>query len=140
MDARQIELVRLTFARAAKLGPHVAATFYSELFAIEPALRPMFKGDMVVQGEKLMTMLSQIVDGLAQPETILPAARELAVRHVAYGVEPHHYVMVGTALMRTLRHELGADLTPEARAAWARAYQLLSDVMREAAYGPSRVA
>lgn len=100
----------------------------------------MFRGDMVVQGEKLMTMLSQIVDGLAQPETILPAARELAVRHVAYGVEPHHYVMVGTALMRTLRHELGADLTPEARAAWASAYQLLSDVMREAAYGPSRAA
>jgi nitric oxide dioxygenase len=46
--------------------------------------------------------------------------------------------MVGTALMRTLRHELGADLTPDTRAAWAVAYQMLSDVMREAAYGAPR--
>jgi nitric oxide dioxygenase len=138
MDHRQIELVQMTFARAAKIGPHVAATFYSELFAIEPALRPMFKGDMVAQGEKLMAMLGQIVAGLNQPETILSSARELALRHVDYGVEAHHYVMVGTALMRTLRHELGAELTPEARAAWAAAYQLLSDVMREAAYGAPR--
>ncbi len=85
MDARQIELVRLTFARAAKLGPHVAATFYSELFAIEPALRPMFRGDMVVQGEKLMTMLSQIVDGLpsrkpsCRPRANWPSATWLTV-------------------------------------------------------------
>lgn len=138
MEQRQIELVRLTFARAAKVGPHVAATFYNELFAIEPALRSLFKGDMVVQGEKLMAMLGQIVAGLDRPETILPAARDLAIRHVGYGVEAQHYVMVGTALMRTLRHELGAELTPEARAAWAAAYQLLSDVMREAAYGAPR--
>ncbi len=137
MDRQQIELVQQSFARAARLGPHVAATFYSELFAIEPALRPLFKGDMVVQGEKLMTMLGHIVSGLETPET-LAAARDLAVRHVDYGVEPHHYVMVGTALMRTLRHELGAHLTPETRAAWAAAYQMVSDVMREAAYGSPR--
>ena len=138
MDRCQIDLVQKSFARAAKLGPHVAATFYSELFAIEPALRPLFKGDIVAQGEKLMTMLGQIVAGLDDPEAILPAARDLAIRHVAYGVEAHHYVMVGTALMRTLRHELGADLTPDPRAAWAVAYQMLSDVMREAAYGAPR--
>ena len=138
MEQRQIDLIQLTFARAAKIGPHVAATFYSELFAIEPSLRSLFKGDMVAQGEKLMSMLGHIVDGLDQPEAILPAARELAIRHVGYGVEAHHYIMVGTALMRTLRHELGAELTPEARVAWASAYQMLSDVMREAAYGAPR--
>ena len=138
MEQRQIDLIQLTFARAAKIGPHVAATFYSELFAIEPSLRSLFKGDMVAQGEKLMSMLGHIVDGLNQPETILPAARELAIRHVGYGVEAHHYIMVGTALMRTLRHELGAELTPEGRVAWASAYQMLSDVMREAAYGAPR--
>lgn len=138
MDQRQIELVQRSFARAAKHGPHVAATFYAELFTIDPSLRALFRGDMIVQGQKLMTMLEQVVTALSEPDAVLLVARELAVRHVAYGVEPHHYALVGTALLRTLRHELGAEFTAETRAAWATAYQLLSDVMREAAYGPAR--
>jgi nitric oxide dioxygenase len=85
-----------------------------------------------------MRMLGKIVEGLDRPETVLPEMRALAVKHVEYGVEAHHYATVGTALLRTLRHEIGADFTPEMRAAWAGAYQFLSDTMREAAHGPSR--
>src|SRR5262245_31404480 len=106
MDQRQVDLVQESFARAARMGPHVAATFYNELFAIEPALRSMFKGDMILQGQKLMNMLSYVVDGLGAPDTIMPTVRDLAVRHVGYGVQSQHYTTVGTALMRTLRHEL----------------------------------
>lgn len=135
MNQAQIELVQRTFAQAARIAPHLASTFYAELFAIEPSLRKMFKGDMIVQGQKLMTMLGQIVDHLAEPDTLLPTVRELALRHVAYGVEAHHYAMVGTALLRTLQHELGRDFTPEARAAWGAAYRYLAGAMREAAYG-----
>ena len=137
MDKSQVELVQHSFARAARIGPHVAATFYSELFAIDQSLRPMFKGDMIVQGQKLMNMLDYVVTGLDKPESILLSVRELAVRHVNYGVEPQHYTSVGTALMRTLRHELGAEFTAETRAAWIAAYLLLSDVMCDAAYGPA---
>ena len=88
---------------------------------------------MIAQGDKLMKMLQQVVNGLDQPEVIIPALRELAIRHVAYGVEPQHYAMVGTALMRTLKHELGADFTPEIRNAWISAYDLISGVMSGAA-------
>ena len=42
--------------------------------------------------------------------------------------------------MRTLKHELGADFTAEARAAWTAAYQQIADVMREAAYGTEAAA
>ena len=135
MNQRQIALVQQGFGRASRLGAHVAATFYAELFAIDPTVRVMFKGDMIVQGEKLLSMLGAVVEGLSQPETILPVARRLAVKHVDYGVEVRHYALVATALMRTLRHELGADFTPEAREAWNVAYQFLADAMIEAAYG-----
>ena len=70
MNQRQITLVQQGFDRASRLGAHVAATFYAELFAIDPALRPMFKGDMIAQGEKLMRTLAMVVEGLAQPETV----------------------------------------------------------------------
>jgi nitric oxide dioxygenase len=134
MNERHVQLVQQSFARASRIGPHVAATFYAELLTIDPSIRPMFKGDMIVQGEKLMNMLNTVVDGLRAPEIILPAARALAVKHLDYGVEARHYALVGTALMRTLKHELGADFTQETREAWTAAYQFLADAMIDAAY------
>ena len=137
MRPDQISLVQQTFERTVPISAHVAATFYSEVFAIDPTVRVLFKGDMAVQGEKLMRMLSEIVHALRDPAAALPMLRELAVRHAAYGVEARHYAVVGTALMRTLKHELGAAFTMEAREAWRAAYDLLSREMCEAAYGPA---
>lgn len=134
IEQSQIDLVRHTYARATRIAPHLAATFYSELFAINPALRSLFEGDMVAQGKKLMDTLTFIVANLHDPEALLPAVRALAINHTFYGVEAHHYDAVGTALLRTLRHELGPTFTDEARAAWSAAYGVLSQAMRDAAY------
>jgi nitric oxide dioxygenase len=140
VNPRQVELVQQSFARTRPIAAHVAATFYAELFALEPSLRPMFKGDMIVQGDKLMRMLTHVVDGLANASDLLPAVQALAINHLNYGVEARHYALVGTALLRTLRHELGADFTLEAREAWSAAFQLLSQAMCEAAYGEAAAA
>ena len=135
MKPDQISLVQQTFERTWPISAHVTATFYAELFALDPDVRGLFKGDMIVQGEKLMRMLSEIVRALPDPESVMPRLRELAVLHVSYGVEARHYGLVDKALMRTLKHELGAAFTPEAREAWQAAYATLSRAMCEAAYG-----
>jgi len=132
---QQIALVQSTFDRATRISPHLVATFYAELFAIEPPLRAMFTGDMIRQGQRLMGALSTIVGSIADPDKMAPALRDLAMRHVGYGVEPRHYTLVGVALIRTLKHELGRDFTYEAREAWSIAYKRVSDIMIEAAYG-----
>jgi nitric oxide dioxygenase len=76
------------------------------------------------------------VRSLHVPEKILQPAKNLAVKHIDYGVKPEHYTAVGNALLRTLAKGLGTDFTPEVRAAWVEAYRLLAGVMKEAAYGP----
>ena len=134
MNERQIQLVQHSFERASRIGAHLAATFYAELFAIDPSLRGMFKGDMIVQGQKLLNTLRFVVENLRQTETLLPVVRTLALKHLDYGVEAQHYSHVGIALMRTMKHELAAEFTPEAHQAWRAAYQLLADAMIGAAY------
>ena len=134
MNPHQTRLVQASLDVASRAGPHLAATFYAELFAIDPSLRALFRGDMVAQGQKLTVTLARVVGNLTQPETILPLARALAVKHLEYGVEPHHYQTVATALLRALKHELGANFTAETREAWSLAYRLLADAMIEAAY------
>jgi nitric oxide dioxygenase len=138
MNAHQVELVQKSFEKAAGLGEKVAEIFYAELFAIDPSLRSMFKGDMREQGRKLLTTLALVVRSLHTPEQILQPARQLAVKHLDYGVEPVHYTYVGNALLRTLAKGLGAEFTPELREAWIQAFRTLAGVMKEAAYGDAK--
>jgi hemoglobin-like flavoprotein len=137
MDPHAVTLVQQSFEKAAMLGDSVAEIFYGELFAIDPSLRPMFKGDMAEQRRKLLSALALVVGSLHAPQAILAPVRALAVRHVGYGVRPAHYTDVGNALIRTLEKGLGDQFTPELRQAWIAAYGLLADVMKEAAYGSS---
>lgn len=133
MDARQIALVQDSFVHVVPISDETAADFYSRLFAIAPHVRPLFKGDMAEQGRKLVMTLATVVAALDRLDTVLPTARELAVRHVRYGAQEAHYDAVGVALLDTLRAKLGARFDVETEAAWAEAYQALSGAMIEAA-------
>jgi nitric oxide dioxygenase len=129
MTPQQVALVQASFAKVAPIAPQAADMFYARLFELAPQVRPMFRGDMAEQGRKLMTMLATVVNGLSRLDVIVPAAQQLAARHVAYGARAEHYPVVGAALLDTLEKGLGADFTPEVREAWTTAYGVLSGVM-----------
>jgi len=135
MDARQVALVQQSFEKVAALGEQVADIFYNELFAIDPSLRSMFKGDMHEQKKKLLTTLAFVIRSLHTPEKILKPAQNLALKHVDYGVQPVHYTFVGNALLRTLKKGLGAEYTSEVCDAWVEAFRTLARIMKDAAYG-----
>jgi hemoglobin-like flavoprotein len=102
MNQQQIELVQQTFALVEPNAEDVATLFYERLFALDPALRPLFKGDLREQRAKLMTTFTLVVNSLHESEKILEAVRKLGQRHVGYGVQPAHYTTVAAALLRTL--------------------------------------
>jgi hemoglobin-like flavoprotein len=133
MNAEQIALVQSSFAKVQPISEQAAALFYARLFELAPQVRPLFKGDMVEQGRKLMLMLGMITSKLNQLDALVPAAQGLARRHVAYGAQAAHYAVVGQALLDTLDKGLGDEFTPEVREAWSTAYAILSAVMIEAA-------
>ena len=133
MNAVQQELVRTTFARLSVMPEVAGALFYERLFAANPDFRPLFTNDMRIQGVKLMTMLAMIVDNLPKPGLILPAIRDLAVRHVEYGVKPADYDALLEALLWTLEQALGRDCSPAVQEAWTVCYNELAGEMKAAA-------
>ena len=135
MDAHKVKLVQHSFEKAATLGLKVAEIFYAELFAIDPSLRAMFKGNIQEQHKKLLSALALVVRSLHTPEKILGAVEKLAVKHLDYGVKPEHYTYVGNALLRTLKKGLGSEFTPELSDAWVEAFRMLAQIMKKAAYG-----
>ena len=99
--------------------------------------QPLFKSDMVVQGERLMKMIGVAVGLLGQPQTLIPALQQLGRRHADYGVRDEHYDTVGTALLTTLQQGIGVAFTPEVREAWVEVYGVVSRTMKEAARVPA---
>jgi nitric oxide dioxygenase len=89
--------------------------------------------DMDAQRKNLVQTLTVVVKSIDRIETLVPAVEALGRRHVGYGVQPAHYATVGQALLDTLEVGLGDAFTPEARAAWTEAYELLAGVMLAAA-------
>jgi hemoglobin-like flavoprotein len=140
MNPSQVKLVQESFAKVAPISEQAAVIFYDRLFEVAPAVKAMFPADMTEQRKKLMATLAAVVNGLANLESILPAASALATRHVAYGAKPEHYPVVGGALLWTLEKGLGEAWTPEVAAAWAAAYGTLSTFMISEAYGKAQAA
>jgi hemoglobin-like flavoprotein len=137
MNDHTISLVKESFDLVEPIAPQAAALFYANLFDADPSLQRLFKGDMVVQGLKLMQMISLAVSKLNSPEVLMPALQHLGRRHAGYGVQDQHYDTVGTALLKTLRQGLGVAFTPEVEDAWVEVYGVMAGVMKEAASVPA---
>jgi len=127
---RQVELLQQSWRSVLPVGDVAAELFYGKLFSLDPRIRLLFKNDMKDQGRNITAMISVAVGGLARPERITLAVRELGRRHAAYGVQAAHYETVEVALLWMLKKCLGEAFTPEVRQAWAAAYELLAGTMK----------
>ena len=115
--------------------------FYRRLFELQPAYRQLFPEDMSSQKRKLIAMLGFAVrtvdwadetwaQDVANEDDLFLVVLALGRRHtLLYKVPEEAFPTVGEALLWTLGMGLGQAFTAEARAAWAKLYNLLSATM-----------
>ena len=125
--------VQTTWKAVEPIAPVAAQLFYDNLFAADPSLRFMFKGNMEEQGRKLMDMIGAAVGKLNNPRALVHVLEALGKRHGGYGVRDEHYGIVGEALLATLATGLGEQFTPAVEQAWATVYGAMAAVMQRAA-------
>src|SRR5215469_7781750 len=119
MTAEQKRLIRESFQSIGdSLGP-ISLLFYARLFEQDPSLRRLFVQDIAIQGRKLMSTLTTVVDNLDHMEQLSVALRAMGQRHAGYGVRPEHYQLVKGALLWTLGQVMDTDFYPEVKAAWS---------------------
>ncbi len=133
LTEKDIELVQSSWNSVVPIKDTAADLFYDRLFDIAPELKPLFKGDMAEQKNKLMQTLGVMVSTLKDLDSLVPVLKDLGAKHVAYGVEDIHYGKVGKALLWTLEKGLGSYFTPETKTAWTKVYTVASSVMQEGA-------
>jgi hemoglobin-like flavoprotein len=137
MNPHHVLLIEQAWAQLAPNAEFVGMAFYDRLFALDPRLRRLFRGERSEQAKKLMQMLAAAIGLLRRPEQLLPVLEQLGRRHAGYGVVDAHYALVGQALLQTLEAGLGADFTPAQREAWTALYAVVSGTMQRAAALPA---
>ncbi len=136
MTSHQIQLVRDSFEHVRAMSGPLSQLFYGRLFSLDPSLRPLFRNDIRLQGEKLMAMLAAVVDSADSFDAMRPHLRELGRRHVAYGAQAAHYDSVASALLWSLAQGLEREFRSEVKQAWS---ELVSAVNEEMKRGASKI-
>lgn len=134
LDQDEIDAIRTTYLQLSADQQRAGEIFYEHLFAIAPEVRSLFVADISVQSTKLISTLGLVVSRLQHWRDLEPVVEDLALRHLAYGVKPKHYIAVGRALDAMLCDILDHGATEPVRSAWRSAYRALSEKMIATAY------
>ena len=130
----ELDTLETSFDLIAPRGEALVDVFYARLFAVAPAVEPMFAGtDLRRQKSMLLATLVLLRKSLRNLDAIVPALRGLGARHVAYGARPEHYPVVGQVLIASMAHVAGRAWQPEYERAWAAAFDVVAGVMLEGA-------
>jgi nitric oxide dioxygenase len=128
----QSELLETSFQAITPCGEEFVTAFYERLFTHFPQTRAFFaSSDMKEQRKKLLGALALVIQNLRKPEVLTSALHGLGRRHVAYGVLPEHYPIVGIVLLETFADFLGDNWTPVYHDAWTQAYEAVCAIMLE---------
>lgn len=103
--------------------------FYARLFDVHPACRPLFKGNMQVQGKALMHMIGGALSLLDNLSELVGALQKLAKGHNTKGVSAVQYGIVGEVLLWTFDQVLGPEFDEATKLSWVKIYSVMLSVI-----------
>jgi hemoglobin-like flavoprotein len=136
MTSEDIALVQESWRKIEPVKEIAAELFYAKLFELDPPLQLVFGDDLKDRHKRFTQILGATVRGLDRVDVLLPAVRELGIRHPLFGAVDAHHASVASALLWTLEKGLRKDFTPDVKSAWIKTYGVLSQTMRQAACAP----
>lgn len=138
---RTIALIQATVPLLKSRGEAITQHFYRVMLSEHPELKAFFNEAHQAEGTQARALAGAVLayaSHIDRLEALAPALPRIVQKHVALGVRPEHYPIVGACLLRAIRVVLGADVaTDEILAAWGEAYGALAQLLidaEEAAY------
>lgn len=131
LDQKTIDIIKSTVPVLKEHGLEITTTFYKNMFANNPEVKPLFNMDKQNSGEQpkalAMTILAaaQNIDNLS---AILPAVKKIGKVHCDRQITEGHYPIVGANLLASIKEVLGSTATNEVIEAWGKAYEVISKI------------
>ena len=131
LDQKTIDIIKSTVPGLKEHGVEITTTFYKNMFANNPEVKPLFNMDKQESGEQpkalAMTILAaaQNIDNLP---AILPVVKRIGEIHCDRQISEGHYPIVGANLLASIKEVLGDAATDEVIDAWGKAYGVIAQI------------
>jgi nitric oxide dioxygenase len=133
LTAAQRAIVKSTVPLLEIGGETLTTHFYKLLMTEYPEVRPLFNQTHQASGAQPRALAYGVLmyaKHIDQLEAIGELAGRIVNKHVSLQIEPRHYPMVGSCLLRAIREVLGAEVATDAVIeAWGAAYGQLADIL-----------
>lgn len=133
LSARQIELLRTTFALLEPKARVAALAYYQRLFALNPTLLLQSERELETESERLLKLLQEATALADRPQQLRALLARPGGGCASYDAGGRNHDVAGEALLWSLSTTLGREFTPEARTAWAGLHAMVGEFRRDQA-------
>ncbi|WP_067064678.1 NO-inducible flavohemoprotein [Roseateles chitosanitabidus] len=131
-----ITLIQATVPVLKARGEDITRHFYGLMLSEHPELKAFFNEAHQAEGTQARALAGAVLayaSHIDRLEALAGALPRIIQKHVALGVQPEHYPIVGQCLLRAIREVLGAEIATDAILdAWGKAYGALAQLLIDA--------
>lgn len=133
LNQEQLAIIKATVPLLETGGEALITHFYKMMLSEYPEVRPLFNQANQRSGNQPRALANAVLNYAKHIEELNklgPLVSQIVNKHVALQIQPQHYPIVGTCLLRAIREVLGKEIATDAVIdAWAAAYQQLADIL-----------
>ena len=120
-------LIKATLPVLKQQGDAITARMYELLFEKYPQVKLLFANAPDNQSKILTQSIIAYSEHIDDLSALSSALEQIARKHVAVGVQPEYYPLVGESLLQAFREILDESITDEIISAWQEAYFFLAE-------------
>ncbi|MBB5373110.1 NO-inducible flavohemoprotein [Acidocella aromatica] len=133
LTPEQTAIIKATVPLLETGGEALTTHFYKTMLSEYDEVRPLFNQAHQASGSQPRALANSVLQYARHIDNLgalgnLPA--QIIQKHVALQIQPEHYPIVGTCLLRAIREVLGAEIATDAVIeAWGAAYWQLANIL-----------
>ena len=134
MNQETMQIIKSTVPVLREHGVAITTRFYQRMFENNAEVAPMFDMARQRNGEQPKALAMAVLGAAENIENlgaIMPLVKKIGARHVAAGVKPEHYPIIGANLLAAIKEVLGDAATDEIISAWEKTYGVLAEIFIE---------
>ncbi len=124
-------LVKASLPVLTQQGDAITARLYEILFEKYSQVKPLFANAPNNQSKILTQSIIAYGEHIDDLSALSSALERIARKHVAVGVQPEYYPLVGESLLQAFKEILDESMTAEIISAWQEAYFFLAEQLMQ---------